>query len=264
MTALLVATVFGLGLLLVFDALVRPGIRIDPLRRLRQLGPAGLGGISGCFVALIATGWPVAAIGGAFLGATVPRVVTGSREERVRLAKREAIAEVAARLRDAIRSGIGLQDALAQAAGHAPAPIRGELRRLSTEAGVSGLASAAASFSERVNDPAGELLASALAFADRMGSRNLSEVLDSLAEATAAQAATVREAKARQTRARMSARIVAAVPIFLLLAIRRANPAYLAPFSTPAGQAVLGFALVLVWVGYQSMKRAARIEGGTS
>ena len=264
MTALVVATVFGFGLLLVFDALVRPGIRIEPLRRFRQIGPAGLGGITGSLVALVTTGWPVAAIAGAFVGATVPRVMTGSRDERVRLAKREAIAEVAARLRDAIRSGIGLQDALAQAAGNAPASIRADLRRLSTEVGVSGLASAAASFSERVSDPAGELLASALAFADRMGSRNLSEVLDSLAEATAAQAATVREAKARQTRARMSARIVAAVPILLLLAIRRANPDYLAPFSTPGGQAVLGFALLLVWAGYQAMKRAARIEGSAS
>jgi Flp pilus assembly protein TadB len=264
MTALVVATVFGFGLLLVFDGLVRPGIRVDPLRRFKDMGPAGLGGIGGGFAALFATGWPVAAIAGVLVGSSVPRVLTGTRDERVRLAKREAIAEVAARLRDAIRSGIGLQDALAQAAGNAPAAIRTDLRRLSTETGVSGLATAAASFSERVNDPAGELLASALSFADRMGSRNLSEVLDSLAEATAAQAATVREAKARQTRARMSARIVASVPIFLLLAIRRANPAYLAPFSTPGGQVVLAFALGLVWAGYRAMKRAARIEGGAS
>lgn len=264
MTGLVVATVFGLGLLLVFDGLARPDVRIDPLRRVKEMGPTGLGGIGGGLVALFATGWPVAAIAGVLVGSSVPRVLTGTRDERVRLAKREAIAEVAARLRDAIRSGIGLQDALAQAAGNAPTAIRTDLRRLSTEAGVSGLGPAAVSFSERVNDPAGELLASALAFADRMGSRNLSEVLDSLAEATAAQAATVREAKARQTRARMSARIVASVPIFLLLAIRRANPAYLAPFSTPGGQAVLAFALVLVWAGYRAMKRAARIEGGAS
>jgi Flp pilus assembly protein TadB len=73
-------------------------------------------------------------------------------------------------------------------------------------------------------------------------------------------AAAFREARARQTRNRISARIVAAVPILLLLAIRQANPAYLAPFESASGQVVLAFAFVLIWVGYVAMQRAARIE----
>lgn len=261
MESLLVATVFGFGLLLVFDGLVRPDVRVDPLRRVRALGPAWPAGAGGAATALILTGWPVAAMAGATLGATVPRALRTTRDERLSAERREAIAEVSARLRDAIRSGIGLSDALAQAASNAPSAIAPDLRRLVSEARVSGIATAADSFAERVPDPAAELLASALGLAERLGSRNLSEVLDSLAEATLSQAATVREARARQTRARMSARIVAAVPLLLLVAIRRANPAYLAPFGTPAGQMVLAFAIVLVWAGYRAMKRAARIEG---
>jgi Flp pilus assembly protein TadB len=112
-----------------------------------------------------------------------------------------------------------------------------------------------------VSDPSADLFASALGTAERLGSRNLSEVLDALAEATTAQAAAVREARARQTRNHVSARIVAAVPILLLLAIRQANPAYLAPFETPSGQAILAFAFALIWTGYVAMQRAARIEG---
>lgn len=261
MTPLLVGTVFGFGLLLVFDGLVRPHVRLDPLQHLRRIGPAGAGGIAGGIVALAATGWPIAGAAGAALGASIPGTLARSREEKMRLARREALAEVCGRLRDAIRSGIGLSDALAQAAASAPAPVAADLRRLVSEARVSGIGPAASSFGERVRDPSAELLSSALSLADRLGSRNLTDVLDALAEATLAQAATIREARARQTRARMSARIVAAVPMFLLLAIRRANPAYLAPFATPAGQMVLAFAFVLVWTGYVSMKRAARIEG---
>lgn len=264
MAPLLIATVFGLGLLFVFDGLARPGAKVDPLAHLKRLGPASAAGAAGAAIALMATGWPVAVAGGAALGAVAPQTLRRSKVDRTRLARREAIADISGRLRDAIRSGIGLSDALAQAAASAPVAISLDMRRLVSEAQVSGLAAAAASFGGRVNDPAAELLASALSLADRLGSRNLSDVLDSLAEATTAQAATVREAKARQTRARMSARIVAAVPLLLLLAIRRANPAYLTPFSTPTGQAVLAFALLLVWGGYRAMKRAARIEGGTS
>lgn len=261
MDALLVATAFGLGLLFVYDALVRPEVRVDPLRRIRDLGPSSLAGITGAAVALLATGWPVAVIAGGLVGAAVPRSIIGSREERARSARREAIAELSARLRDAIRSGIGLADALGQAASNAPEPIAPDLRRLVAEARVSGLGHAARAFAQRMDDPSADLLASALELADRLGSRNLTEVLDSLTEAATAQAATVREAHARQTRARMSARIVAAVPILLLVAIRRANPAYLEPFATPGGQAVLAFAILLIWFGYQAMKRAARIEG---
>jgi len=264
MDALLVATAFGLGVLFIYDALVRPEVRIDPLRRIRDLGPSSLAGVAGAGVALLATGWPVAVVAGAGLGVAIPRAIMHSREDRERAAKREAIAELSARLRDSIRSGIGLSDALGQAASTAPQPIAPDLRRLVADARVSGLGHAARAFAQRMNEPSAELLASALELADRLGSRNLTEVLDSLAEATTAQAATIREARARQTRARMSARIVAAVPVLLLVAIRRANPEYLAPFGTPGGQAVLAFAIGLIWVGYLSMKRAARIEGMAS
>jgi Flp pilus assembly protein TadB len=185
----------------------------------------------------------------------------GSREEQARLQRREAIAEVSARLRDAIRSGIGIAEALVQAAEHPPPAIAGELRRLVSDARISGLPEAAEAFAVRMPDPSAELLASALSTAERLGARNLSEVLDALAEATRAQAAAVREATARQTRNRISARIVAAVPVLLLLAIRQANPAYLAPFDAPTGQVVLAFALLLIWTGYAAMRRAARIEG---
>ena len=261
MDALLVSTVFGLGLLFVFDALVRPGVRAHPGAWLRRTGPRSLAAAIGAAMGYVGTGWPIAALACGAVAAAVPGLLRRSRDERACLERREAIAEVSSRLRDAIRSGIGIADALVHAAENAPARIRADLRRLVSEARVSNLPEAARAFAERVSDPAADLLSSALGTSERLGSRNLSEVLDALAEATTAQAAAVREARARQTRNRMSARIVAAVPILLLLAIRQANPAYLAPFGTASGQAVLAFAFVLIWAGYVAMQRAARIEG---
>jgi len=261
MDALLASTVFGLGLLLVFDALVRPGARAHPRRWLEGVGPRTLAGAVGAAVGYLGTGWPIAALAAGALAAAVPGMLGRSRDERARLERREAIAEVSSRLRDAIRSGIGIADALANVAENAPRRIRADLRRLVSEARVSDLPEAARAFAARVADPSADLLASALGTSVRLGSRNLSEVLDALAEATTAQAAAVREARARQTRNRFSARIVAAVPILLLLAIRQANPAYLAPFETPFGQVVLAFAFALIWAGYVAMRRAARIEG---
>ncbi len=226
MDALLVSTVFGLGLLFLFDGLVRPHTRIGAIDWVRRLGPRSVAAAVGAMVGFIATGWPIAALAGGLVAASVPEIL-----------RRTNVAE------------------------HAPASIRADLRRLVSDARVSGLAEAALAFADRVPDPSADLLASALGTAERLGSRNLSEVLDALAEATTAQAAAIREARARQTRNRVSARIVAAVPILLLLAIRQANPAYLAPFETASGQAILAFAFGLIWAGYVAMQRAARIEG---
>jgi tight adherence protein B len=263
MDALLVSTVFGLGLLFVFDALVRPDNRSDPGTLLRRGGPRTLAAAIGAMAGYIATGWPTAALACGAVAAAVPGMLRRSRDERASLERREAIAEVSSRLRDAIRSGIGISDALANTAENAPVRIRADLRRLVSEARVSDLPEAARAFAERAADPSADLLASALGTSDRLGSRNLSEVLDALAEATTAHAAAIREARARQTRNRISARIVAAVPLLLLLAIRQANPAYLAPFESASGQAVLAFAFVLIWVGYVVMQQAARIEART-
>lgn len=261
MDAVLLSTLFGLGVLFVFDGLARPGAGTDLLARLRRLGPSALAAAVGAGVGAVVTGWPVAFVAGAAVSSAVPGVLRRSREERSRLERREAIAEVSSRFRDMIRSGIGIFDALVQSVEHAPRAVAVELRRLVAEARVSGLSQAAAAFSERASDHSAVLLGSALATADRLGSRNLSDVLDALAEATTAQAAAIREARVRQTRNRMSARIVAAVPVVLLLAIRRTNPAYLEPFGAPTGQVVLAFAFALIWTGYMAMRRFARIEG---
>lgn len=261
MDAVLVSAVLGLGLLFVFDGLVRPREGGDFGAWLRRIGPRAAAAAAGAGAAYLGSGWPAAALAGGLVGWSVPGALRRSREERARLARREAVAEVSSRLRDAIRSGIGIGDALVQVAEHAPTAISADLRRLVSDSRVSGLAEAAEGFTERVRDPSAELLASALSTAERLGSQNLSEALDALAEATTSQAAAVREARTRQTRNRISARIVAAVPLLLLLAIRRANPAYLAPFAEPAGQAVLAFAFGLIGAGYLAMRRAARIEG---
>jgi Flp pilus assembly protein TadB len=128
---------------------------------------------------------------------------------------------------------------------------------------VVGLPQALDSFARRLADPLADLLAATLALNHRLGGRNLSEVLDDLAAAVRAEAQTLREIRARQAQQRLSARLVAAAPLLILLAIRQTNPAYLAPFDTPLGQGVLGLALLLITTGYLAMVRLARPPAGT-
>ena len=71
--------------------------------------------------------------------------------------------------------------------------------------------------------------------------------------------ATVR---AQQAQHETSARIVAAVPVAVLVGLRLLNPAYVAVFDTPAGQAVLAGCAVLVLGGYAAMRHVARLPAG--
>ncbi|MFN2593746.1 MAG: type II secretion system F family protein [Actinomycetota bacterium] len=257
--SLLIGVSFGIGILLIYDALVRPDGRLNIRGSFRRLGPRGAGGAAGVAVALLLTGWVVAAIAAGLVGWLLPSILTRGRSDRERVRRMEAIAELAARLRDSIRSGIGIHDGIAQASDNPPSAIAREVKRLAADSRVSGLGPASNAFATRLGAE-GELMAAALSLGEEAGARNLSDVLDALAEASSARAGTLREARARQARARVSARVVAAVPLVLLILIRRTNPGYLAPFDAAQGQVVLAFAIGLVAFGYLMMLKVARLE----
>lgn len=263
MEALLLGAILGFGTLLIFDAIVRPEARPSPLRLAARLGPKGAAAFAGAAIAFGLTGWTAAGAAGAVVGWITPIAVKRVRGERDRLARTEAIAELAGRIRDSLRSGIGIQDALKQAARNAPNVLASDFNRLVADVRVSGLSIAAERFALRIDDQAGDLFASALGLAERVGSGYTSELLDSLADSAHARAAVMREAKARQAHNRTSARIVAAAPVLLLIAIKRANPAFLEPFDTLLGQTVLTVAFAMIAAGYLAMTRMGRLEGGT-
>ncbi|MGH2703699.1 MAG: type II secretion system F family protein [Actinomycetota bacterium] len=252
----------GLGALLVFDALARPEGQLPVTGWVRRLGPRGAGAVAGAITGLTLFGWEVALVAGALVGGLAPSALLQLRAERRHVERMEAVAEVAFRIRGALQAGAGVYEALIQAAHGAPGVIASDLQRLVADAKVSGLTDAAARFAARAGDPASQLFASALGLADRLGSAHTSELLHSLRQSASARAATLREARARQTHHRMSANLVAAAPLLLLLAIKRQNPAFLEPFDTLAGQMVLALAFAFIAAGYWLMLRMARVERG--
>jgi len=70
-----------------------------------------------------------------------------------------------------------------------------------------------------------------------------------------------REVRAQQAEQVMSARVIAALPVLLIVVLRAVNPGYLDVFSTPAGQVVLAVCLVLPAVGYTLMRRTIALPG---
>jgi tight adherence protein B len=264
MTALTLGAVAGLGLLLVYAGLSHPATRHPdeaggPQRLLAGVVVGLLAGVG----AWLASGWPVLTLAAIAGGLLLPRAWMAHTQASEQAARSEAVAEVAAGLRDGVRGGLGVTDALGGLARFGPPALRDELTEVAAQAAILGLPQALEGFARRLRDPLADLLAATLALNQRLGGRNLAEVLDELAAAIRAEAHTLREIRARQAQQRLSARLVAAAPVGILLAIRQTNPIYLAPFNTPLGQGVLALALLLVATGYAAMVRLARPPTGT-
>ena len=279
MIPLLLSLALACGVYLTFDGLVRPRERLfGPLRlhTAREfLIRAGLhdvtardfclfsiaaGGVA-ALVAQLFLGWGAVSglIGG--LGLLAPYAYYVRRHDRRRSAIQDALVEAIEQLRDAIRTGLSVQDALGGLARTGPEALRAEFASLSRDARLLGFDSALAAMRDRLADPVFDMVACALAINDRLGGRLVSQVLDRLAEATRAQLRIEHEVRALQGRTVLSARIVAAAPLIALVGLRASSPRYLAIFDSLWGQMVLLGCAASIALGYAAMLYLTRLPG---
>jgi tight adherence protein B len=277
---LLLSILLGLGVFLVYDGVTRelthgPQERSWEARIRDYLVRAGLYDVtpreffvfsigSGTLVGIVTQvvlGWPLLALLAALLGAAAPVLYYSERHDRRRAALQTALAEAIAQLRDSIRSGLSVQEALLGLARNGPQPLRAEFSTLVREARLVGFEPALRTMRDRLADPMFDVVAGALVMNDRVGGRNVTQVLDRLAQATWAQQHVHQEQRALQARNVLSARIVAAVPVAVLMTIRWVSPDYLALFDGVLGQLALVGCLASVAIGYLGMRWMAKVPG---
>ena len=229
-------------------------------RATSRSSPSASGAVAGV-VAQLLLGWGLVSLLAAGLGLAAPVVYYARRHDRRRAAVQAALAEAIAQLRDGIRSGLSVQEALAALARSGPEALREDFARLVRELRLAGPEPALAAMQERLADPVFDVVAATLLLNDRVGGSRLSAVLDRLSEATLAELRVQAEVRAHQARHVLSARIVAAVPLVVLVAIRQLNPAYLAVFDDSPGQLRLAGCAASVALGYAAMLWVARLPG---
>jgi tight adherence protein B len=198
-------------------------------------------------------GLPGAALGIA-AGAAWPfvglRLRMQRREERMEAALPDALESVAA----AMRAGQGLARALraADVTPPADAAVRAVVARLDVGAPVE---EALEAFAEAAGVPAAALVATALRIGYRAGG-DLPRVLEALAVSLRERDEVAREMRAATAQARLSAWVVAGMPVaflFLMGATSREQTQLL--LRTPIGWALLGVGLSLEAAGLLWMRR---------
>jgi Flp pilus assembly protein TadB len=247
MSALLpfAGAVAGLGLVLVVLGLrgVEPGSQgahVVTRERRRDLSVrAALAAVFGLGL-LILTGWPVTAVLGAFLGASLPRLVAGRGEEKRAEACVEAIATFAEQLRDTTAAGVGVMGSIAAVAPRAPGPIRGEVRALAARLAAGEAPDRAlAAFASEVGDPMADLVAAALSIGTTEQSGRLGELLSALAASARDQVAMRLRVEVGRARTRATARAVTWISLGAVVGLLVFDRHFLAPYSTAVGEVVL-------------------------
>lgn len=270
---------FGIGVYLLYEGLTRtPKPEATEVRRTRVdefLVRAGLpdvaprdfvlfslaAGLVAGLLAQLLLGWPVVSLLAALFGLLAPFAYYVQRHDRRRAVLQTALVEAIAQLRDAIRTGLSVQDALVGLARTGPEALRPEFATLVRESRLMGSEAALTAMRDRLADPLFDVVATTLILNDRLGGRNVSQVLDRLAHATREQLRIQDELRAHQAQTVFSARVVAAMPLVVLIVIRQINPRYLAIFNDGWGQLLLALCLLSIVVGYASMLWITRLPG---
>ncbi len=266
--ALLAGALAGGGLLLLVVAFrglpKRPPANPNEqgLERLRRLlsQRVTLSVIAG-LVTLVVTRWPIAALGAGLLTLTWRGLLGGATDERLSIARIEALASWTESLRDTIAGAVGLEQAIpASLRAAAPVlqePLRLLIDRLRTR---MPLPMALERFADDLDDPSADLIVASLILNSRVRGPGLREVLTALSKSAREELDMRRRVVSQRRSTRRSVQIVVGVTLSVVALLVLFNHEYVEPYTTVQGQLVLVLVLVMFAAGFVWLKRLSGFE----
>ncbi len=222
---------------------------------------SGPGATAGALISVWLWNWPVMVPVSAGAGAIAPLWIVAGRQSRRKLEFQEALAAASDTLRTLLQfGGLGINSALGALAERGPERLRGEFGLIYQDAGIYGLETALRLAQQRLDDAQFDLVAMSLITADRAGS-SVGTVLENLARTIRANLSVTRQVQAEQVKNTLSAAIIALMPLAILTFLKLSSSDYTDPYETPFGQFVLLLGLILMVLGYFTMRWLARIPG---
>jgi len=240
-------------------ALQRAGVRLGPEAFVAgTVLAAVLGGLAAWL--LLRTSLVAVGAAGAVAGSAWALVSSADRRYLQRFSAQLPI--VAQQLASAIGAGLSLRQAIARAAADAPEPAATELRRLSTDLDLGARIEAALEATvERLPDPGLRTMVIAV-LVQRVVGGNLSQALADLSRRLEERTALEREARSATAQARMSAWLVAGLPLAGGVLVEIAAPGTLArTLGQGPGLLLVIVATALQIVGVMIIRRIIGRDG---
>lgn len=209
---------------------------------------------------LLATRWVAAGIGIGLLAYNW-RSLSGATSERLAIARLEGLATWTESLRDTIAGAVGLEQAIPSSTRIATPAIREPLLRLVDRLHTRvPMPDALRRFATDLDDPSADLIIAALIINSRLRGPGLRDLLGALSRSVREELDMRRKVTAERRSTRRSVQIVVLVSVGMALALALVDRSFLAPYSTPIGQLVLGVIAVLYGLGIGWLRRLARFE----
>jgi tight adherence protein B len=223
----------------------------------RSLAGAVLTGV----VVLTASGSTPAAAAAMMTGGLLPVFYLRHRKSRRVFQMESQLPDAIDLIARAVRAGHPLSEGLRMAAEEAPDPLASEFR-VTFEEQRFGLPfeEALLGLGDRVEVVDVRILITAILVQREVGG-NLSEILEQISETMRARFNLRRQVRVYTAQGRMSGYTLAALPVFVGLAVQVINPAYLQTlFVEPLGRALLATAVVMQAIGFFWIRRIVDIR----
>jgi tight adherence protein B len=267
----------GLGLLLILRAFTTPPTvrkqAAKPGRVAELLGAAGIEnvtpaglislcvacGVVGFTIVLAISRTPPVALVFGLMAAYAPIALVRSRVRRRRRELADVWPEAVDHLASAVRAGLSLPEALTQLGARGPEPLRAAFDAFGRDYQATGrFGDCLDRLKQRLSDPIGDRVVEALRIAREVGGGDLGRMLRSLSRFLRDDARTRSELESRQAWVVNGARLAAASPWAVLLALSM-QPEVIGRYRSPAGVVVLTIGAVGCFVAYRLMLRLGRL-----
>ena len=195
------------------------------------------------------------------LGAGLPFALVARMRSRRELKIEEQLPDAIDMLVNALRAGYSLQAAMEFVGREVNHPLGPEFLRFYEEQRLGvDIRTALVNLQERIGTLEIRMFVTSLLIQRETGG-NLSEVLSNIATLIRERLAFRGQVRTLTAEPKMSANILAALPVFVFGVLILRSPGYIKPLlETPQGQFMLAYAITSVIVGYIVMLRIADIE----
>ncbi|GAA4578880.1 type II secretion system F family protein [Planotetraspora phitsanulokensis] len=212
-------------------------------------------------VVLVATGWPVVAVGVVVLVLAWPGLAGGAAEERRAMQNLEALAAWTESLRDTIAGAAGLEQAIPASIRAAAPSLQPHLRELVDRLHTRmPLPDALRLLADDLADPSADLVIAALILNAKLRGPGLREVLSALAASAREELDMRRKVEAERKSTRKSVHIVVIASLVFAGGLVIFNRSYVEDYASLLGQAVLVVVAGLFGAGFAWMRKLAKFD----
>jgi tight adherence protein B len=208
------------------------------------------------------TGRPVfLAVPLGLLGYFLPKLYVGRRQGQ-RIAKfNDQLCDALAMMANSMRSGSSFLQAIDLVAHELPPPIGEEFGFVVAEAGVgAAIEEALRNLTERIRSYDLYLAVTAI-LVQRQTGGSLAEVLDNIAATIRDRIRLLRQVQVLTAEQKLSAIVVGALPIFMVVVLQIITPSYYTDFiESPIGKIMFGAAATLQVAGFIAMHKISQID----